>query len=134
MRMYKNRVYTAEQDVVMLYGSIDIGASGAVSNIAGGNFKAAVKQVADGQYEIELSERYERLLELSTQIVAASASGVSHIEIIETPSSLQSDFKADSKLKLQCYNNSNAAVNPASGTRIMVKIAVRRSSVGPFDE
>jgi putative intracellular protease/amidase len=132
--MYKNRVYTAEQDVVMLYGHIDIGASGAVSNVAGGNIKAAVKQVADGQYEIELSERYERLLSANFQVVAASASGVSHIEVLETPSALQSDFKADSKIKIQCYDNADTAVNPAASSRIMLRFDVRRSSVGPFDE
>lgn len=135
MRIYKNRMYSPEADIVNILGTISIGASGAVSNFSGGNISNVVKESADGQYSITLSEKYQRLLSVQVMpVIAASQSGVATIEILEAPASLQTDFKADSTFKIQLYDASLAAVNAASGTQLILDIKVRRSSVGPFDE
>lgn len=135
MRIYKNRVYSCEADLVELFGSISIGASGAVSNFAGGNISNVVKESADGQYSITLSEKYERLLFIdATPVIASAQSGIATVEVLEAPASLQSDFKADRTFKIQLYDETLAAANAASGTQLLLKITVRRSSIGPFDE
>lgn len=135
MRLYKNRMYSPEADVVSLFGSISIGAAGAVSSFQGGNISNVVKEATAGQYSITLSEKYQRLLSVQCMpVIAASASGVATIEVLEAPASLQSDFKADSTFKIQLYDETLAAADAASGTQLLVEIKVRRSSVGPFDE
>lgn len=131
MRLFKNRQYSAEQEIVSLYATVNIGASGAVSSSKGGDVASVTKLVGDGNYEIELSSRYQRLLHCSVSINSATSSGVAHVELAEA--ALQTDFKADSKFKIQCYDYANAAVNPASGSQLMIRIDVRRSSIGPFD-
>lgn len=133
--MYKNRMYSPEADIVMHFGTISIGASGAVSDFAGGNIENVVKESADGQYSITLADKMNRLLFVEIMpVLAASASGIATCEVLEAPASLQADFKADRTLKIQLYDETLTAVNAASGTMLLVKIIARRSDIGPFDE
>ncbi len=93
MRMYKNRIYSTEQDVVHIFAELNIGASGAISSFEGANIKSAVKLTADGAYEIELSDKFFKLLHTHAIVVDDANSGVVSIEIKEAPASLQSNFR-----------------------------------------
>lgn len=134
MRLYKNRMYSPEADVVHILGQVTIGAAGAVASSSGGNIASVTKLATDGEYEVELSEKFQRLLHSSLQIIADAESAVFKMEIKEDPATMQDDFKADSKFVVQCYDAAGAAVNPNEDAQISMHIMVRRTSVGPFDQ
>jgi hypothetical protein len=54
-------------------------------------------------------------------------------QILEDPTALQSDVKTDGTFKLQFYNASGTAANVASGTQVLLKVVLRKTSVGPWD-
>lgn len=124
--------YTLEKDSVTLFGSVVIGASGAVGTVKGGGIAGVVKS-GTGLYEIEFEDSWSRLLYASSGIVSASAPNIASVYIKENPADLQSDVKADKKYKIECLDFSGAAANPASGTVISFVVVFRKTSVGPWD-
>lgn len=127
--MYKNRIYSTEAEVTHLFAEINIGASGAVSSSSGAGIASVVKGTPAGEYEIELSDKFYKILHISPIVVDDANSAVVSIEIKEVPTSLQSDFRADKKFKIQCYDAASTEVNPASGSQIKVHIMVRRTEI-----
>ena len=131
--------YTFEKDTVTLYGEINIGASGAVSSIAGGGISGVVKETAAGLYSVTLSDFYQRLLFVDALIVDDAITQVVSYQILEDPAALQTDFKGDKTFRIQFFGATNAstttqiAANPASGAQIKLKIVCRNSTVGPYD-
>ena len=126
-----NRQLSFEVDTVSIFGQIVVGATGAVASFAGGGIKAVTKETAAGQYTIELTKKFDRLLALKVTPVKATASSVLQVQAITAD--LQGDFRSDGKVVIQCLDETPAAVNPASGEILLVEIVARRSSVGPFD-
>lgn len=122
-----------EKQVVHLFIDIDIGASGAVTTAKGGALASVTKQATAGQYNIVLDSNYSRLLGFHVSALGASATGVAATDILQSPAALLTAIKTTGALVLQCYDYAGAAVNPASGTRLKVKLEVRRSTVGPYD-
>lgn len=125
--------YWFERNVVTIFAKAVIGAAGAVASIAGGGLASVTKEVADGQYSITLSDKYNQLLKVEGSVVHATISGVAAVQVLENPATIQADFLADKTFKIQCVDYAGVAVNPPAGSQISLKIEVRNSSVGPFD-
>lgn len=128
-------VTSIENEVINLFFNLTIGASGAVSKVAGAGVKSITKLTDAGAYEIELTKA-TRFLSFSSFVVsnAATGSGVATIEVNENPANLQADFKADGKIKIQFRDVEGAKVNAESGTAVYFTASIRKSSVGPFDK
>lgn len=124
---------TYERDTVTIYGTINIGASGAVSSFAGGGVSNVVKESTDGQYTISFSNEFSRFLFLRTQVVSLTPGAVVAIQLLEDPSTMQADIKADQAVVIQCLDSSAMAANPAEGDQIEFVAIFRNSSIGPFD-
>lgn len=122
-----NRVQALEKEVKLVYASIVIGAAGAVGTVKG--LASAVKETADGQYTITLQDKYDRLLGSNAGIVAATATNVAAIQVLENPSTFQADFKSTATYTIQCLDFAGAEVNPASGSVLSIVLHVRNSSV-----
>jgi len=125
--------WSLEKEVGDIYGSITVGASGAVSASQGGGVLSVTKLATAGQYAIQLSSKYQRLLMASAVVVNSSATSVAAVQVLEAPSTVQADFKGDGNLVVQCLDFAGAAVNPASGAKILFKLEVRFNPIGPFD-
>jgi len=126
--------YSYEVEPVKLYARIRIGAAGAV--VAGKNglgIKSVVKEATDGQYSIELADKFARLLMVVTKIADDAVTPVGQVQVLEAPESLQADLKADKTFKIQCLDFAGAAVNPTSGCEIMIEITMRQSKIGRGD-
>ena len=132
-RLLNQFQYTYEKDTVTIYGSVSVGASGAVSAIQGGGIAAAAKESTAGQYTITMSDKFSRLLDFSAQIVDDANSAVAHIQLKQAPETLQADVKGDKQILIQCLDYAGSAANPADGSAIFLKIVMRNSSVGPYD-
>ena len=129
---YKNP-YTLEVDTVTLFAVIAIGAAGAVSSVKGGGIAGVVKETPDGQYTIELEDKFARFLHAHVMGVDDAALTFAQAQIFEDPSALQADMKVDSKFKIQLLDFAGVAVNAASGTTLLVEIKMRQSSIGRYD-
>ncbi len=130
---YSRDTMVLERDVVHLYADVAIGASGAVTTAKGGALTSVTKQATDGQYTIVLDSGFNKLLHASVQVVGATASGVASVDILQSAASVLTNLKTAAAITIQCYDYAGAAVNPASGSVLKVKLEVRRTTVGPFD-
>lgn len=132
-RYFKQFQYTLEQDSVSLFGSLLIGAAGAVTTTKGGGIASIAKQATAGQYLITLTDNFARFFNLTGVFVGTSASGVASVQILQAASTFQADFVANKTLLVQFYDFAGAAVNAASGSLFEFELKVRNSTVGPFD-
>lgn len=120
-------VHSTEKKVIQLYGALTVGASGAVSaNIGQLTF---VKESTAGQYSVTSTRPYYRILSLKPVFVHSSISLVCQVHILETASSLQSDFRSDKTFKIQCVDYAGSAVNPASGEQLLLEVVVQASEI-----
>jgi hypothetical protein len=125
--------YTYEKDTVSIFGSLTVGASGAVTSFAGGGISSITKEATAGQYSIVLSDHFQRLLMVKAINVDDAVSAWASIAILEDPAALQTDFKADKTFKIQLQDYAAAAVNATSGAVIYFEITLRNTTVGPYD-
>lgn len=133
-RYYYRNYNTLEVDVINLFGSFILGAAGAVSSFQGGGIKSITKLTTAGQYEIELTERFARILMINSQVMGAAISGVAAVQVLETPATFQASVKADGKITIQCVDKDGAAVNPASGEALYIDLKARQSKIGRYDK
>lgn len=131
--IYSHNTMVLERDVVHLYADVVIGASGAVTSAKGGAIASVTKQATAGQYNVVLDAGFQKLLHVSAQMVGASATGVCSIDVLQSAASVAANLKTGAAITIQCYDYAGAAVNPASGSVIKLKLEVRRTVTGPFD-
>jgi hypothetical protein len=125
--------YTFEADTVTLYGSFIAGAVGVVDSFQGGGIASVEKGPGTGEYIITLAQKYSRFLMANTKVVFDSASLVTSIQLLEDPSTLQSDISSTSQIHLQCLAEDGAAENLGEGEMVLFQIVMRNSQIGPFD-
>jgi len=131
--------YTYEKDTVSIYGSVLIGNSGAVTSFQGAGVASVVKESADGQYTITLTDKFNRFLRMDMGIIDDAISQVSGIQILMDPASMQADIKSTKEIVIQCVgptataDTALVAANPASGALIQFRIVMRNSSVAVDD-
>src|SRR6185369_17949317 len=111
-----SRVQAYEKEVKLIYATVTIGSSGAVSSSQG--LASAVKESTAGQYTITLPNSYYKLLSNSATTMHPTASLVAAIDILGTPATFQASFRSSPAIVIQCRDYAGAAVNPASGTQI----------------
>lgn len=131
--------YTKEADTVTLYGSFVVGAAGAVASFQGGGIESVVKESADGQYTITLSDTYNRFLKFDADVVWDEISQVVKIQQLQDPATLQEEVTQDREIVIQCLgptatdDTELVEANPEEDALIMFRVVLRNSSVGPFD-
>jgi hypothetical protein len=93
-----------EKQVVKLFGSFTIGATGAVGTVKGLGVSGVVRNSL-GNYTITLKDKFDRLLNVSGGFIsnAVGGSGVLKSEISNDPATLQATFKADKTFDVQFY-------------------------------
>ena len=91
-RSYNQAQYTAERAPVSLYGTIAIGAAGAVGTVKGYGISSVVKEATAGQYTIVLEDKFQRCLSVSAQVIHDSISGAVAIQVLEIPATLEKEL------------------------------------------
>ena len=120
-------VKSAEKKLVKVFGALTVGASGAVSSEVGQ--LSFVKEGTAGQYSVTSDQAFYRVMAMNVTKVGASISAVCSVSILETPSSLQSDFRSDKTFKVQCVDYAGSAVNPASGEVLMFEVVCQAGEI-----
>ena len=120
-------VRSAEKKLVKVYGAVTVGASGAVSSEVGQ--LSFVKEATAGQYSVTSDRAFYRVMAVNVTKVGASISTVCSVSILETPSSLQSDFRSDKTFKVQCVDYAGSAVNPASGEVLLFEVVCQAGEI-----
>lgn len=121
-----SRVQAYEKEIKIMYATIDIGSSGAVSDNKG---LTAVKESTAGQYTLTLPQKWNKLCSNVANAMHPTASLVAAIDILGTPATFQASFRSSSTIVIQCRDYAGAAVNPASGTQLRLQFHFRNSTV-----
>ena len=125
--------WSYEKEVGDIYCKVVIGASGAVTSASGAGILSVTKLATAGQYAIQLKATYQRLLAVQASVVNSTATVVATVQVLESGATHQADFKADGNLVVQCLDFAGAAVNPASGANLLIKLEVRFNPSTVFD-
>jgi hypothetical protein len=128
-RYYNQAQYTAERAPVTLFGTLTVGAAGAVSAVKGYGIKSITKVTGDGKYEVVLSDKFSRCLEVSLQVVHSSISAVAALQVLNTPAQLQTAITGGTAFVVQLIDKDGAAVNAESGAMVMLQVVASNSSV-----
>jgi hypothetical protein len=124
---------TMEKDTVTLFAYVDVGASGAVSSSNGGGLVSVVKEATAGQYTVTMDKGYNRLLAYDVKVVGSALSAVANVQLLLAPAAAQTAVQSTGALVFQCVDYAGAAVNPASGAQLLLKLTYRRTSYSPWD-
>lgn len=116
-----NRAQNLEKEVKSLFVDVAIGASGAPTLTRGTGVASITRQSA-GVYRITLQDAYIRLMHVDVkQLVAAAQDLVPQLVSESVSSSKQIDFRMVDSLA--------AEVDPASGSRLLIRIDLKNTSV-----
>lgn len=132
-RYLKQFSYQLEQDLVKLYATATIGASGAVSRARGAGITSITKSSTAGQYVVTMADPYNRFIHFTATMVAAGPTTASTVQVLMNPATIQATIKSTRQITIQCLDAAGAAVNPASGEQISLQITMRNSSIAPND-
>lgn len=120
------RIYNMHMMQVQLDAQLTIGASGAptVTQALG---ISSITRISAGRYRVLLQDPYVKIVSLGVimQTNGASASGVGAVEL------RVSDVAnaAAPSFDIQCFDNSSAAVDPANGSGMIIRVSLSNSSV-----
>lgn len=115
-----NRFQALEKEVKAIYADIAIGASGAPT-LTVGTGVASVAKGTDGVYTITLQDKYTRLVACEVAILSASAQDLAAQLVSE-------DVDGAKTVVIRTIDATATEVNPASGTRLLVRIDLKNSS------
>lgn len=127
-RTFRPLAGALENDVILLYGSITIGASGAVSASSGKGIDSVARASA-GQYTITLEEPVGAFLWAGFQLLDATAESPALVGT-EMRLEAQDVTAATPTVTLQCYAADDGAdTDPADGAVIYFCLHLRNSTV-----
>lgn len=115
-----------EKEVKLIFGSMVIGASGAVGTVKGG---FTIVRNSAGNYTITCNDKYNRLLFADAGFISASGSGVANVEILGSPATFQATFQSTQAYTVQFFDYAGAPVDAASGSVYSFMELVRNSDV-----
>lgn len=128
-RMFREGAKTLDIDLVTLYASATIGASGAVaSSSAGTNGVTTVARTSAGKYTITLDDKYTGFRWADVKVLAGTLGDPNTAGILAT---LFSQDVASAKTVVFQFQNvtDGAAADPADGAVLYFKIDLKNSSV-----
>lgn len=126
-RSFKRTIYTYEQDIVEIFVSMTVGATGAVGTVKG---PATIARTGTGAYTITLADAFHRLLGVQAVNMDATSSAIVYWQV---PSDTADADIRSKQVKVAAYSATATAADPANGSKIVFRITARNSSVGPWD-
>ena len=129
-RFLKSRRLSFEQELVDIYGTMVVGATGAVGAVKGGGV-SSIARTGTGAYTITLADAYRKLVAFNCVFGDVSSIIVS-VRLTETLANQTVNIKAKT-VKIVCYSATATAADPAQGTVLQFHIVARSSSIGPWD-
>lgn len=126
---FKDEVRTYEGGVRKLYGTLTIGASGAISSESSKGFSTVKTSGETGRYTITLSEKYVSFLGGTAAFVVAADAAVSGT--VGVVGVFRNDaVQSAGTIDLQCLDMAGADANPTSG--FIIKIALELKNTEAF--
>lgn len=120
------RLYSMHMMQVQLDAQVTIGASGAptVTQALG---ISSISRISAGRYRILLQDPYVKIVSMGVMMQSngATASGVIAVELRDSSVSTASAPSFD----IQCFDASGVAIDPISGSGMIIRVALSNSSV-----
>ena len=120
-RYFQQFIFSSEKMPVQLYLQVGFGAAGAPTIQQGSSFVSSVVRNSAGDYTVNLTDAYNRLL------------GVQHVFIKSTAPSSPAMFvktnNVTSKILGVVFNSAGTATDPANGEVVLMVISLKNSSV-----
>jgi hypothetical protein len=110
-----------EKEVKSLYADVSIAAAGAPT-LERGLGVASIARDAQGVYTVTLQDKYNRLMACEVSILSASAQDL-HAQLESE------DVESAKTITFRTQDAAAAEQDPASGTRLLIRIDVKNSSV-----
>lgn len=127
-RMFLPYLGTLEVDVVELFGSCVIGASGAVSSYSGKGITSITKS-ATGKYSVNLADRYNLFLYGSCNLLDDTNSDPATVGVHNRLFSEAVNNATPAVVFQFVAGDDGAAADPAEGATLYFNLKVRNSSV-----
>jgi hypothetical protein len=132
-RLYNQFQFSHEKMVTTLYGKLIVGTTGAVTTVKGTGIKGIVRN-STGNYTVTFVDKFAMFLTARFQMAHSSASAVGAIQIFETVSTLHTDVAyTNGTLVFQCLDFAGSAVDPESGSEVILEFVFRNSSAAAPD-
>lgn len=93
---------------------------------------ASIARASAGVYDVKLQDNYAKLLGISCSFQSVNLttpSGVFVVEVISFTNSSNPTANNGATIRIKCYDAASAAVDPASGSVMQLKIHLNNSSV-----
>lgn len=119
-----------EKAPVVLYGNITIGGTGAPTRVALKSLGiSAISRTSAGLYVLTLGgpagkDSYQRLLQCQVNFVVATTSAVCSVSV-----AVDNSAGTTPSISIQCVDFAGAAVDPASGEVMLIRLELDNSSV-----
>lgn len=123
-RFYNQFYYSLEKGKCSLYGNAEIGASGAttISAVKSKGIASITRGGSAGLYTVTLQDKYVDLFMLHASFIKSSDPGVAYVYIVSQ------DVAGAKTVVFQCADASGAAVDPASGSTMMIELVLKTST------
>ncbi len=118
--------YSFEQNVVECFAKITIGGTGACTLTIGKGIES-VSRTSPGLYVIKLQDTYNKLLDVSQSIISGSSAAAAPMFNVVSESVATQATRAVT-VQYRAIDNSTAT-GPASGEVLLIRIALRNSSI-----
>lgn len=119
--------YTIEKDTVTLFGSMVVGATGAVGTVTGAGI-SSIARTGAGAYTITLAQPFNKLLGFRWIFGGGTASAIGSVELADTLADQTANIRL-SQVKIACYSSAATAADPAENSILQFEVVGRNSSV-----
>lgn len=116
-----NRKQALEKEVKELHADVAVGASGAPTLTKGMGI-ASITRNSAGLYTMVLQDNYVRLMGMEVMQVAASAQALAFQIAAE-------DVDGAKTIQFRCMDSSAAATDPSNGSRLLIRLELKNSSI-----
>lgn len=122
-RFYNQFYYSLEKGKCSLFGQAAIGAAGAAT-ISAVKSKgiASIAKGTTGQYTVTLQDKYVDLFMVHAHFLGATDPGVAYVYTVSQ------DVSGAKTVVIQCVDAAGAAVDPASGSTMMIEFVLKSST------
>lgn len=128
-KIYNFHVMRSDVDMQIAIGASGAPAAPTLQTAAG---VKSISRISAGVYSIQLQDNYFKILGIQASFKSSAVgtpSGVQTVELVSFANSSNPNNNNGATVEIQCFSDAGAAIDPASGSVLMLLIRLNNSSV-----